>query len=223
MSKELTYGSPAPTPSPRRYSRPLHPPLSHCHAIPRSPHLRSLKKNLRRNPKVLCGQSRGTASHSCPKAARRRSASLQEPRLHGHGRVGKPRSDANLERFWCRLRALAAPAFAPLCAIKIYGFPTDSKKLCRNLYRDVDEEVNPRRDETRAASLLILRTGPCSRSLRPVDTATDLGLSFPSNGYLCHPVPGTEGYFSLPLSILLYRGVVESIPPGLRRYPNRGK
>lgn len=30
----------------------------------------------------------------------------------------KARSDANLERFWCRLRALAAPAFAPLCAIK---------------------------------------------------------------------------------------------------------
>lgn len=34
------------------------------------------------------------------------------------------------------------PAFAPLCAIKNSGFPSDSKKPCRNLYHDVDEEVS---------------------------------------------------------------------------------
>ena len=124
-------------------------------------------------------------------------STVQELRLHGHSRV-----ESSL---WCESGAFlvpladagSPPAFAPLCAIKISGFPSDSNKLCRNLYRDVDEEVNPRRDETRAASFLSIR------SLRPVDTATDQRISSPSSGYLFHPVPRTEGYFSLPLGNLL--------------------
>ena len=130
-------------------------------------------------------------------------STLQELRLHGHSRV-----ESSL---WCESGAFlvpiagagSPPAFAPLCAIKNFWLPKRFQKAVPQSLPRCWRGGVPRRDETRAASLLILRTGPSRRSLRPVDTATDQRISSPSSGYLLYPVPRTEGYFSLPLGNLL--------------------